>query len=305
MGHVVPTHDSLWPSAASLITPAPVVGLRNVGLLGVSTYSSSLTPRSWHSTPSAIREALERYSTWSYGDGVDLAREVALIDYGDVFDPNGLGGRERVHEAVAKFDSSLDARIILGGDNAATWLTLAGLANGDFSNFGLITLDAHHDLRDGESNGSPVRQLLDAGLDGAHVVQVGIADFSNSAMYAARARDAGITVLSRSDLRARSLDSVLAQALDVAGEGGRRIYVDIDMDVADLSVVPGCPAAAPGGLSADELRQAARYLASDPRVDTIDITEIDVERDSADQRTVRLAALLVLEVLAGVRRRSR
>ena len=35
----------------------------------------------------------------------------------------------------------------------------------------------------------------------------------------------------------------------------------------------------------------------------IDITEIDVERDSADERTVRLAALLVLEVLAGVRRR--
>jgi formiminoglutamase len=35
----------------------------------------------------------------------------------------------------------------------------------------------------------------------------------------------------------------------------------------------------------------------------IDITEIDVERDTADQRTVRLAALLVLETLASVRRR--
>jgi formiminoglutamase len=36
----------------------------------------------------------------------------------------------------------------------------------------------------------------------------------------------------------------------------------------------------------------------------MDITEIDVGRDSHDQRTVRLAALLVLEALAGVRRRK-
>ena len=36
----------------------------------------------------------------------------------------------------------------------------------------------------------------------------------------------------------------------------------------------------------------------------LDITEIDVERDSDDERTIRLAALLVLEALSGVWRRS-
>jgi formiminoglutamase len=35
----------------------------------------------------------------------------------------------------------------------------------------------------------------------------------------------------------------------------------------------------------------------------LDLTEVDVERDSSDGRTVRFAALLVLEALAGVRRR--
>ena len=75
------------------------------------------------------------------------------------------------------------------------------------------------------------------------------------------------------------------------------------MDAADRSVVPACPAAAPGGLSADEMRRFVRAVALQHGVFAIDITEIDVERDSADQRTVRLAALLVLEALAGVRRR--
>ena len=47
-----------------------------------------------------------------------------------------------------------------------------------------------------------------------------------------------------------------------------------------------------------------RAGARDPRVRAIDFTEVDVGRDSADERTVRLVALLVLEALAGVGGRS-
>jgi formiminoglutamase len=80
--------------------------------------------------------------------------------------------------------------------------------------------------------------------------------------------------------------------------------VDIDMDAADRSVVPGCPAGAPGGLSADEMRRFVRTVTHGAQVRAIDITEIDVQLDSEDQRTVRLAALLVLEALVGLHRRQ-
>ena len=111
-------------------------------------------------------------------------------------------------------------------------------------------------------------------------------------------------MISRSALRTLSIEDAARRALEVAGEGGRPIYVDVDVDVADRSVVPGCPAAAPGGLSADELRRFVGVVAAHPQVRALDITEIDVERDSPDERTVRLAALLVLEALAGVVRRT-
>ena len=150
----------------------------------------------------AIRDALERYSTWSYSDQVDLADSMCLVDYGDVDDPDGEGGHERVAAGDQQHRSSQsNFAILLGGDNAATWHALRALAQGDLDNWGLITLDAHLDMRDGRSNGSPVRQLLEEGLDGHHVVQVGVADFSNSAVYAQRARDAGITVIPRDALR--------------------------------------------------------------------------------------------------------
>jgi formiminoglutamase len=304
MGIVSVTPDPNWPSASSLLSSFPIANRRNAGLLGIPTFATSVTARSTLSAPTSIRLALERYSTWSYSDQVDLAEVLCLVDYGDVRDPDGDGGAQRVADSLAGMDPSLELRIILGGDNAATWHALRALASDDLSQWGLITLDAHHDLRDGRSNGSPVRQLLDEGLDARHVVQVGLADFSNSAHYASVAHDAGVTVISRDSLRSQSIEDAATHALVVAGAGGRPVFVDIDMDAADRAVVPACPAAAPGGLSADEMRRFVRAIAHGTQVRALDITEIDPLLDSHDERTVRLAALLVLEALAGLRRRQ-
>ena len=70
-------------------------------------------------------------------------------------------------------------------------------------------------------------------------------------------------------------------------------------------MVPGCPAAAPGGISADEIRQFALLAGKTKTVTSIDITEIDATADSADQRTIRLAALLILEAATGLALRNK
>ncbi len=304
MGSVATTHDSKWPSAATLLHAEYVAGPRNVALVGVSTYATSVSMRSASSTPAAIREALKRFSTWSFEDQVDLAEVVALIDHGDVADPDGEGGSERVATALAAVDARTELTVILGGDNAATWHALRALATESLKDFGLITLDAHLDMREGRSNGSPVRQLLEEGLDPLHVVQVGLGDFSNSAPYARDALASGATIIGRDAFRREDVAVIARRALDIAGADGRKVYVDVDLDVADQAIVPGCPAAAPGGLSADEVRRFVREVTSSRSVVAIDFTEIDAEQDSIDRRTVRLAALLVLETLAGVQRRS-
>jgi arginase family enzyme len=146
-----------------------------------------------------------------------------------------------------------------------------------------------------------VRRLIDAGLSGKKVVQIGIADFSNSPEYALRAKEYGITVIPRSELRGANLSEIWNRATGVAGD---RIHVDFDMDVCDRSVVPACPAAAPGGISADEIRQFAFLAGSTKSVHSMDITEIDVSKDSEDGRTVRLAALVILEAIAGLSTRN-
>jgi formiminoglutamase len=101
-------------------------------------------------------------------------------------------------------------------------------------------------------------------------------------------------------MRSQSIEKIVTDALAIAGANGREIYVDVDVDVCDRSVAPACPASVPGGITADELRNAVRLVANDSRVRAIDITEIDAALDTPDQRTIRLAALLVLEAVTGV-----
>ena len=96
-----------------------------------------------------------------------------------------------------------------------------------------------------------------------------------------------------------------APAPDAAAPGAAAgIHLDIDVDICDRAVAPGCPASVPGGLQAWELRALVRALATDPRVRSADIVEVDATADAPDGRTVRLAALCVLEPLAGLHARK-
>ncbi|MFC8599634.1 arginase family protein [Isoptericola sp. NPDC057191] len=307
-------HDPLWPRAGSWPAPPPetadpAAAPAALALIGVPTWRTSLSTTGAHATPAAVRDALRRFSpalvAGPDGEPVDLGA-LAVVDHCDVTEPDGPEGEVRARDAVARAVSGARAVVALGGDNALTVPVALGAWGDDVATAGLVTFDAHYDLRDGVSNGSPVRRLVEAGLDPARIVQVGIADFANSAAYARRARDLGVTVVTLDELRRRGpggLAGVVREALDVAGAAGGPVHVDVDVDVCDRSVAPGCPASVPGGLAAWELRALVRAAATDPRVRSVDVAEVDATADAPDGRTVRLAALCVLEVLAGLAHR--
>ncbi|MFS0894787.1 arginase family protein [Microbacterium sp. 179-I 3D3 NHS] len=302
------SYDALWPRAGSW--GPPVDGDQvDLALVGIPTHRLSLSPSNAHKTPAAIREALRRYSAHVATDdrrslGRVLDDDLRIFDFGDVEDPDSELGESVATARVAEIAERARLAMFLGGDNSLTVPAALGVAGDNLDRAGLITLDAHHDLRDGRSNGSPVRRLIEAGLNPRRVVQIGIADFANSQAYRQRALDLGITVIHRDELFERSLSEIAAEALGVAGAGGGPVHVDVDVDVCDRSVAPGCPASIPGGLQAHELRRLTRAFARSPLVRGIDIAEVDASADSADGRTVRLAALTVLEAAAGLAERT-
>ena len=215
------SHDPLWPRAGGW---PPLDELESgtsvdLAIVGVPAWRTSLSPTNAHATPAAIRSALERYSPALMPDRrpaadrgigaeasgpVDLA-PLRIADVGDIDEPDGAQGEVRTIAAVSSALDRASAVVALGGDNSVTVATALGAWGGDLATAGLVTIDAHYDLRDGVSNGSPVRRLVEAGLDPHRIVQIGIADFANSAAYARRAADLGITVIHRDELHGLSL----------------------------------------------------------------------------------------------------
>lgn len=300
-----PLEDELWPRAAGLLVPERPNEQLDIALLGVPTYRNSISPTKANETPSAIRVALRRYSTF-FSAGIEHLGDLGELrwgDFGDIEDPDSPAGEDETSHLVSQLLQRASMVIALGGDNSHTFSVARGLMrHGGNNEIGLITLDAHHDLREGVSNGSPVRRLIEAGFDPRRIVQIGIADFSNSPGYSKRARDLGIRVISRSDIEGRPLGEIVAEAASIAGSN---FHLDIDLDVCDRSVVPATPAAAPGGITAHQLRQFARQFAMQPGLRSADIAEISAPDDAPDGRTVRLGALLLLELAAGLAMRIR
>jgi formimidoylglutamase len=284
--------DELWPRASAWLSEAQA-GTCDLGVFGVPAHLTSISETGANHTPQAIRAALQRYSLQSSNGSLESLK---AFDFGDVSSPDSPEGEERTTALTNEVLSKSKLAVALGGDNSITYaVARATLANGG----GLITFDAHHDIRTGVSNGSPVRRLIEEfGLPGNKIVQIGINDFSNSPEYAAKAKEYGIHVISRNEIERRSVKEIIDDALSFLNTD--TIHVDFDVDVCDRAFVPACPASAPGGISAYQLRSFAREITSRKEVRSIDLTEIDSTKDTPDQRTVRLAALVILEAAAGL-----
>jgi len=297
--------DRRWPKASEWLAAGPGDRPVDLAVLGVPAFATSLSSTGAHATPSAVRRSLARLSTWCASRRIDVADLLAPWDRGDVEDPDiPVEGEWRVRTAASTAAAKARLLVTIGGDNSLTYPVMAGTFGDDLGSAGLVTVDAHHDLRDGRSNATPVRDLIEAGLPGEHIVQVGIADWANSRSYATEAHARGVTVIGRGEVASRGIGACIGEAFEIASAGGGGLYVDLDFDVCDRSVAPACPASLPGGLSATEVMHAAYLAGNHPAVRAIDITEVDATRDAADERTVRLAAMCLMEMAAGLALRS-
>jgi formiminoglutamase len=266
--------DPHWPRASAWLTSGGAADGPHLVVVGVPCARSSISPSRADRTPAAVREALRRYSTSDLLEAVDTG----------------------VHALP-----QADLVVLLGGDNALTRPAARTLLP-DLSRAGLLTLDAHHDVRGfhaGATNGTPVRGLVEDGLPGRNVVQVGLGSLTNSRSYRRWCDEHGLTVVTAGAARRRGVAALVREALDDLADRCDAVYVDLDVDVVDAAFVPGCPGARPGGLQPWELLDAAAEAGRHPSVVAVDVTEVDAAADEGG-RTVDLAAACLLRAAAGL-----
>ncbi len=285
-----------WPNLSDLLSSdadgAPI------GLVGAPLAAGSVTPGKCDEAPALLRRTLRRIGRYDVETGRELSTPVR--DRGDV-EVAGLSIEEAtapIREAVAQSVAEHALTLVVGGNNAVT--RPAALALGPLDTVGLVTLDAHFDMRDldqGLSNGNPVRALIEDGLPGRNIAQVGLASFANTAEMHRDAVAGGNLVVTMEEVRRGGIDEAIGCALAHVAHC-TALVIDCDIDVIDRSQMPGAPGARPGGMQVMDFFAAVRRLASDPRTRIIDLTEWDPPLDPTDLSALT-AGRWMAECMAG------
>lgn len=278
-------------------------------ILGVPYDGASVVRTGSRGGPDAVRQGLMYFTTYSSRDRRTMTAFRAA-DIGDVqvvlTDMEGTFGR--ISATVQALVERGIVPVMIGGDHSIAFPNLRGVmaAMAPGRRLGIVHFDAHHDLREAhlgaESSGVPFRKALEmpgTRLSGRNLVQVGMAEFTNSPQLDEYAQAMGVTVISGLEVRERGMASVVEQAIAVAGEDTDAIYVSVDIDCIDLSQAPGTAAPNPFGLPAHDLQLALRTLGASGRVIGADLVEISPPYDPRNI-TGSTGASLILSLLYGL-----
>ena len=192
--------------------------------------------------------------------------------------------------------------VALGGDHSVTYPIVK--AYEDQEPLHVIHFDAHidyspfiHDLRFTNVHAfrhiAPMQHVLS-------LTQVGIRSLRSVESEIRDSIDDGNRVMTIREFRDVGPDGV---AETVSRDA--RTYVSIDIDVLDLSLVPGCVSAEPNGMNYAELRDTLEAIAERCDVVGLDLVEVNPTLDVGVGITSYLAAHTVLEFLGNICRQPR
>jgi len=239
--------------------------------------------------PAAIRKASWGIETFSPYFQRDLS-QYSIHDMGDLELPLGekkisLG---LIRKALRKILSRKKFPILLGGDHLITLPIIEEILP-ITPQLHLLQIDAHTDLRDdylGESlcHSTVMKKVVDL-LDGDRLFQIGIRSGTEEEFKLARKMRSTVS------LNPGSLSSMIKRLRN------QPVYITLDLDVIDPSLLPGVGTPEPGGLSFKELISLLKKLQS-LHVIGFDMVELTPDYDPTQISSLTASAILREMILA-------
>jgi agmatinase len=185
--------------------------------------------------------------------------------------------------------------VVIGGDHAITYPVARVFTEPMY----IVHFDAHtdyapfiHDLR--FTNGHAFRHLAPM----PHVkglIQTGIRSLRHGREWVEDSIVDGNRVVTMSEFH-----DLGPQGLAALVPEGENCYVSIDVDVLDISLVPGCVSAEPNGMTYAELRDTLTAIAERTRIVGFDFVEVNPQLDVGTGVTAYLGAHTVVEFLGHI-----
>jgi agmatinase len=253
--------------------------------------------------PRSIREHSLRFVTGEPGffdpsDGkryldyeVDHHRIVDLGD-ADIIPTNVEGTFHNITELTARALSRGGTPIVLGGDHAISFPVVRAFTEPLY----VLHFDAHLDYMPfvhgaSMTNAHAFRHIAHM----PHVlglIQVGIRSLRGTELMWRDTLGDGNQVVTMTEFDQRGPEEI-ARMLPK----GANCYISLDMDVLDLSLVPGCVSAEPNGMLYAQLRDTLIALTNRARIVGFDLVEVNPQLDVGTGVTSYLAAHTIVEFL--------
>ena len=226
-----------------------------------------------------------------------LEREVRdrrIVDVGDadIVPTNPRRSFDNITALTARALAAGATPVVLGGDHAISYPVVRAFEEP----LHVVHFDAHLDYMPfvhgtSMTNAHAFRHIAHL----PHVqslIQVGIRSLRTTEVMYRDTHADGNQVVTMSRFRERGPEFVAGLV-----PGGAACYLSIDIDVLDLSLVPGCVSAEPNGMLYAELRDCLARLAERARIIGFDLVELNPQLDVGTGVTCYLAAHTVVELL--------
>lgn len=242
--------------------------------------------------PAAIRQVSTNLAweshrwPWNF----KLTDRLNVVDCGDVVfafgDAQDMSDKLQAH--TEKLLESGKRCLTFGGDHFVTLPLLRAHAK-HFGKMALVHFDAHTDTY---GNGSK----FDHGTMFYHAPKEGLIDPNHSVQIGIRTEhdsDNGFTVLDAGQVNDRSVDDMVAQIKEIAGD--LPVYLTFDIDCLDPAFAPGTGTPVIGGLTSDRALKLLRGIQS-LNIVGMDLVEVAPAYDQSEI-TALAAASIALEML--------
>jgi agmatinase len=213
-------------------------------------------------------------------DGKEYLVGVRMADIGDVvIRPGDLRSFVNTTTEVARRVAARGALLAsVGGDHSIAFPLVRGME--PWGSLELIQFDAHYDVRDAVagsrySHSSPIVRISELPFV-ERITQFGIRNFA-SRQSLAMVEKIGAVVVPGSEMRAKGP----AEAVAEYAPTGKNVYLTIDTDFFDWSIVPGTVLPEPGGFTLQEFRECVQLIAERSNVVGFDVVCLNPLVDTA------------------------
>lgn len=233
---------------------------------------------------------------------------VQIIDYGKIapIEKNVKKTHEKITRKVKTILHKGVLSVVIGGGHDISFGSGKAMSL-VYKKVGGVNIDAHYDVRpvvNGKiSSGTPFRRLLDKKyIKGKNFVEIGVHSPKNLKEHRTYLIKKKAVLINLSYLNKIGVEKSLQRALLIAGKKTAGIMFDVDIDGIQSRFAPGCSAPGVKGFTKKQVLKAAYLAGKNKNVKLFNLMEVSPVHD-INNKTVKLAALLILEFIKGVNKR--